>query len=82
MIELRALERIEINQLALLHLDGVCGVHPCLVKNFHDQGARLHSSTFQIAAFEFDLSFDNFRTIRRSHLIWRNGDFFSVAFST
>jgi len=31
MIERRALDRIEINQLAMFHLDGVCGVHPCMV---------------------------------------------------
>jgi hypothetical protein len=30
MIERRALERIEINQLAMLHLDGVRGVYPCM----------------------------------------------------
>jgi hypothetical protein len=80
MIEFRALERIEINQLAMLHLDGVPGVYPCLVKNFHDQGARLHSSTFQIAAFEFDLSFDGFRTTKHCHVVWRDGDTCGVEF--
>jgi len=62
MIECRALERIEINQLAMLHLDGVRGVYPCVVVNFHDRGARLHSSTFHTVAGEFDLSFDGFKT--------------------
>ena len=41
MIERRALERINIGQLALLHVHGVRGVHPCMVKNFYDGGAKL-----------------------------------------
>jgi hypothetical protein len=43
-------------------------------------GIRLYG--INVIPVEFDLSFDNFRTIRRSHLIWRSGDFFGVAFST
>ena len=31
MIERRAVERIQINQPAMLHLDGVRGVYPCMV---------------------------------------------------
>ena len=30
MFERRALERIKINQPALLHVDGIRGCHPCL----------------------------------------------------
>jgi hypothetical protein len=80
MIERRALERIEINQLAKLHVDGVCGVHPCMVENFHDQGANLQSSTFHIAAFEFDLSLDGFKTTKRCHVAWRDGNACGVEF--
>ena len=39
MIEHRALERIAINQIALLCVDGIRGCHPCLVVNFHRDGA-------------------------------------------
>ena len=80
MIERRALDRTEINQLAMLHLDGVRGVHPCLVMNFHNQGARLHSSTFHIVAFEFDLSFDGFKRTKRCHVVWRDGNTCGVEF--
>jgi hypothetical protein len=31
---------------------------------------------------EFDISFDNFRTMRHCRLIWRDGDFVGVAFET
>jgi hypothetical protein len=55
MLKRRSLERI-INQLALLHVDGIRGCHPCLVENFHGDGAMLHSSTHHTAAFKFDLS--------------------------
>ncbi len=34
MFERRALDRIEISQHALLHVDGIRGCHPCLVVNF------------------------------------------------
>ena len=80
MIERRALERIEINQPAMLHLDGVRGVHPCLVMNFHDQGAKLRCSTFHNVAFEFDLSFDGFKTTKRCHVVWRDGNSSGVEF--
>jgi hypothetical protein len=80
MIERRALERIEIDQLAMLHVDGVCGVHPCKLENFHDQGAKLQSSAFHIAAFEFDLSLDGFKTTRRCHVTWRGGNTCGVEF--
>ena len=71
MIERRALERIEIDQPAMLHLDGVCGIYPCVVMNFHDHGAKLHSFTFHIVAFEFDLSFDGSK--RQSTAMWCGG---------
>jgi hypothetical protein len=80
MIECRALERIEINQLAMLHLDGVRGVYPCMVMNFHNQGARLNSSSFHTVAGEFDLSFDGFKTAKHCHVVWRDGNTCGVKF--
>ena len=80
MIERRALERIEIDQPAMLHLDGVCGIYPCVVMNFHDHGAKLHSFTFHIVAFEFDLSFDGFKTTKHCHVVWRDGNTCGVEF--
>jgi heme/copper-type cytochrome/quinol oxidase subunit 1 len=41
MVELRAQQRTSVNYLALLHVHGVRGVHPCRVVNFHDHGATL-----------------------------------------
>jgi hypothetical protein len=35
-----------------------------------------------ILSSEFGISFDNFRTMRRCRLIWRDGDFVGVAFES
>jgi hypothetical protein len=80
MFERRALERIEISQYALLHVDGIRGCHPCLVVNFHPDGAMLHSSTHHTAAFRFDLSLDGFKTTRHCRVVWRNGNTCGVKF--
>ena len=78
MFERRALERIEISQHALLHVDGIRGCHPCLVVNFHPDGAMLHSSTHHTAAFRFDLSLDGFQnykalsgSVAKREYVWR-----------
>jgi hypothetical protein len=80
MFERRSLERITINQPALLHVDGIRGCHPCLVGNFHNDGAMLQSSTHHTAAFKFDLSFDGFKTTKHCRVVWRNGNTCGVKF--
>jgi len=80
MVELRAQQRTLVNCLALLHVYGVRGVHPCRVLNFHDHGAALHCSTHYVAAFEFDLSLDGFKTTKHCHVVWRIGNACGVEF--
>ena len=80
MFERRVLERIEINQSALLHVDGIRGCHPCLVVNFQPDGAMLHSSTHHTAAFKFALSLDGFKTTKYCRVVWRNGNTCGVKF--
>jgi hypothetical protein len=80
MLERRTLERIEINQLALIHVNGVRGVHPCLVMNIHRDGAKLHSSTHHTVAREFALSLDGFNTTRYCRVVWRDGNTCGVKF--
>lgn len=43
-----------------------------------DAGARLEG--LNVLPLDFDLSFDNFRTIRKSKMVWREGDFAGVQF--
>jgi len=80
MFERRSLERITINQLALLHVDGIRGCHPCLVETLHNDGATLQSSTHHTAAFKFDLSLDGFKTTKHCRVVWRNGNTCGVKF--
>jgi hypothetical protein len=70
MIESRRLQRVPINQLAMLHLDGIPGIHPCLVRDFHDQGAGLQLGWSGTFANRFDLSFDGFKTTKHCRLVW------------
>jgi hypothetical protein len=45
-------------------------------------GAGLRLTGLNIVPSEFGISFDNFRTMRRCRLIWRDGDFVGAAFET
>ena len=47
-----------------------------------NQGAGIALNGLRILLFEFGISFDNFRTMRRCRLIWRDGDFVGVAFES
>ena len=80
MIELRTRQRIFVNCLALFHVHGVRGVNPCRVVNLHDRGATLHCSTHHVAAFEFALSLDGFKTTKHCHVVWRDGNTCGVEF--
>jgi hypothetical protein len=80
MLERRSLERFTIKQLALLHVHGIRGCHPCVVENFHSDGAMLRSSTHHTAAFKFDLSLDGFKTTKHCRVMWRNGNICGVKF--
>ncbi|MBR0916526.1 PilZ domain-containing protein [Bradyrhizobium japonicum] len=79
MIERRALARIEINQPAMIHFDGIDGVHGCVVKDVNDQGAKFHCPFYAFSR-DFDLSLDGFKTTRRCHVVWRCGTTCGVRF--
>lgn len=80
MIERRAQERVEVNQLAMLYVAGIRGIHPCSIENLSNEGATISCSTAHIAAFEFDLSLDGFKTTRHCHVVWRRGNVCGVVF--
>jgi hypothetical protein len=50
------------------------------VRDVTNFGAGLRTQDIPILPLTFELSFDNFRTVRRCRLIWRDGDFLGVAF--
>ncbi len=81
-IERRAVGRTTINRDVSVYFAGQEVVHACLVRDITNNGAGLRLNELNIVPSEFGISFDNFRTMRRCRLIWRDGDFLGVAFET
>jgi hypothetical protein len=79
-IERRAVGRTRINRDVLMFFAGQEPEHPCCVRDVTNQGAGLKLNGLNIVPSEFGISFDNFRTMRRCRLIWRDGDFVGVKF--
>ena len=80
--ERRSIGRTRINRNALLFFAGQTSVFSCCVRDVTNQGAGIRLEGLNVLPVDFDLSFDNFRTIRKSRLIWREGDFVGVEFLT
>jgi hypothetical protein len=79
-LERRAVARTTINRDVLMYFPGQDGVHPCCVRDVTNQGAGLRLNGLNILPSEFGISFDNFRTMRRCRLIWRDGNFVGASF--
>jgi hypothetical protein len=80
--ERRAVGRTRINRQVLMYFEGREGVQNCCVRDVTNHGAGMRFDGLTILPFEFDISFDGFRTKRRCRLIWRDGDFVGVAFES
>jgi hypothetical protein len=80
--ERRALGRTTINRDALMYFLGQEIVHACCVRNVTNHGAGLRLNGPNLLPFEFGISFDRFRTMRRCCLVWRDGDFVGVTFES
>jgi hypothetical protein len=74
-VERRAVGRTTINRDVLMYFSGHDRVHACCVRDVTNHGAGLRLNGLNILPSEFDISLDNFRTMRRCRLIWRDGDF-------
>jgi hypothetical protein len=77
-VERRAIGRTIINRQALLFFTGQSGVHGCCVRDITNHGAGIRLNGLNMVPLDFDVSFDNFRSVRRCRLIWREGDFVGV----
>ena len=82
MDERRSIGRTRIAKGALLFFCGQTGVRSCGVTDITNRGAGISTRDLAVLPLNFELSFDNFRTIRRCRLVWRDGDFLGVAFDT
>jgi hypothetical protein len=80
--ERRAAGRTLINRNVLLHYAGCDCVRACCVRDVTNLGAGIRLHGLNIAPSEFGISFDNFHTMRLCRLIWRDGDFVGVTFTT
>jgi hypothetical protein len=81
-VERRSLGRTTINRDALMYFLGQEIVHACCVRNVTNHGAGLRSNGLNLLPFEFGISFDRFRTMRRCRLVWRDGDFVGATFES
>jgi hypothetical protein len=69
LFERRSKKRTTINHGAAVFLSGHDNVYSCCVRNVTNDGAGIRLNGLKIVPSEFDLSFDNFRTMRRCRLI-------------
>ncbi|SHG80067.1 hypothetical protein SAMN05444169_4203 [Bradyrhizobium erythrophlei] len=76
----RSIGRTRIAKAALLFFSGPAGVRSCGVTDVTNAGAGIRIAGLATPPPNFELSFNNFRTIRRCRLIWRDGDSLGVAF--
>ena len=52
----------------------------CNVRDISNVGAGLRADGLDVLPVNFELSFDNFRTVHECHLVWREGNLLGVAF--
>jgi hypothetical protein len=76
----RSVTRTTISKDALLFFDAQRGVLTCRVQDVTNSGAGIELHSLNLLPLDFELSFDNFHTIRECRVIWRQGDFVGVAF--
>jgi hypothetical protein len=78
--ERRSIGRTKIAKSALLFFNRQAGVRSCSVTDITNVGAGIRAHDIAVLPLTFELTFDNFRTIRKCQLIWRDGDFLGAAF--
>ena len=80
LIERRSVGRMPSSKGVLLFSSTQRGVFTGVVTDLSNVGACIRLNGANLFPLEFQLSFDNFRTVRRCRLIWRRDDFLGVAF--
>lgn len=80
LFERRSTERTIINRGAMMFAAGFPGVHSCCVRDITNRGISVRLNGLNIVPPEFGISSDDFGTIRRCRLVWRDGDFVGAIF--
>jgi len=79
-LERRSVGRTTIAKSALLFFDEQRGVLTCHVHDVTNSGAGIELHSLNLLPMNFELTFDNFHTVRECRVIWRQGDYVGVAF--
>ena len=82
MFERRSSGRTTVCKSAKMLFSPQRGTVDCTVRNITNTGASIRIDGLNILPTNFELSFDNFRSSRKSRLIWRDGPFLGLAFET
>jgi hypothetical protein len=64
-----------IDRDAFIFFSGSEAIHPCCVHNVTNEGAGIQLNGTSVMPFEFGISFDRFRTMRKRRMLWREGNF-------
>jgi hypothetical protein len=78
----RLVGRTRVEKGALLFFKGQLGVRACDLTDVTNRGAGIRTHHLSVLPTSFDLTFDNFRTVRKCRLIWRKGDYLGLAFES
>ncbi len=78
--ERRSVGRTKVAKSASLFFGPQRGVFGCSIRDVTNIGAGIRLHNINVLPPDFELSFDNFHTIRKCRLVWRQGDFTGVAF--
>ena len=76
----RAVVRAVIYRDALLSIPGQITAQPCSVRDVAVMGASIRLNGIALLPVEFEISFDEFRTLQSCQLVWRDGDFAGLLF--
>jgi hypothetical protein len=79
-VERRSVGRTTISKTALIFFDAQRGVFTCGVHDITNRGAGIRLQELNVLPANFELTFDNFHTIHKCRVVWRQGDFVGVAF--
>jgi hypothetical protein len=80
--ERRSVGRRKVVETALLFFGGRRGIITCGVRDLSRVGAGIRLQNVNVLPADFELTFDNFTTVRKCRLVWRQGDFTGVTFRT
>ena len=79
--ERRYIKRTAINRNVHVFFSGQPGTLACVVCEVTNEGAGMRIAGVHLIPTDFDVSFDNFVTVRKCHLVWREGDFLGTRWS-